>query len=141
MRHVLWTLGAKLTDMTSLPAGTGTGYGSQNTGSTAENVKSYVPGTEANRESRYEQGRDTGRNTGSGYNSGNTSGNTGSGHAVRDAAAGIASVTLSLHTGHPVLLLSTICCSLCLSWYGCYIQCYIQCSNSNVHSASALVTR
>ena len=48
-----------------LPAGTG--YGSHNTGNTAENVKSYVPGTDANRESRYEQGRDTGRNTGSGY--------------------------------------------------------------------------
>ena len=59
------------------------GYGSHNTGSTAENAKSYVPGTDANRESRYEQGRDTGRDssyTGSGnqgYGSGNTGSNTG----------------------------------------------------------------
>ena len=68
----------------------GTGYGSHNTGSTAENAKSYIPGTEANRESRYEQGRDTGRDssytgTGSGnqgygnqsYGSGNTGSNAG----------------------------------------------------------------
>ena len=98
-------------------AGTGSGYGSQNTGSTAENVKSYVPGTDANKESRYEQGR----NTGSGYHSSNTSGNTGSGHAVRDAAAGIASILhslLRLYSHQPrqsMQLLSPVCCSSCLS--------------------------
>ena len=65
----------------------GTGYGSHKTGSTAENAKSYIPGTDANRESRQEQGRDTGRDssyTGTGNNQGygsssNTSSNTGGG--------------------------------------------------------------
>ncbi len=50
-------------------------------GSTAENAKSYIPGTDANRESRAEQGRDS-NYTGSGnqgYGSG--SGNTGRGVA------------------------------------------------------------
>ena len=69
--------------------GTGSGnqsYGSHNTGSTAENAKSYIPGTDANRESRYEQGRDTGRDTGrdssyTGTGSGNQGyGNQGSGN-------------------------------------------------------------
>ena len=50
----------------------GTGYGSHNTGSTTENAKSYIPGTDANRESRYEQGRDSGNRGSSnqGYGSG-----------------------------------------------------------------------
>ena len=51
----------------------GQGYGSHNNGSAAENAKSYIPGTDANRESRYEQGRDTGRDssyTGSGRDQG-----------------------------------------------------------------------
>lgn len=58
----------------------GTGYDSHNTGSTAENAKRYIPGTDANRESRYEQGQggqgwsaraDTGRHRDSGYNADN----------------------------------------------------------------------
>ena len=42
---------------------------SAGTGSLAETVKSYIPGTEANKEARYEQGRDIGHDfsyTGSG---------------------------------------------------------------------------
>ena len=38
-------------------------HGSHRTGSTTENAKSYIPGTDANRESRHEQGRDTGRDS------------------------------------------------------------------------------
>lgn len=54
----------------------GTGYGGHNTGSTAENAKSYIPGTDANQDSRREQGNwtnraDTGRHRESGYNTGN----------------------------------------------------------------------
>ena len=70
----------------------------------AETVKSYIPGTEANKEARYEQGRDTGHDssytglgnqaygssaTNQGYSSGNqgySSGNTGS-----STAGGLAS--------------------------------------------------
>ena len=48
------------------------GYGSHNTGSAAETAKSYIPGTDANRESRYEQGRDTGSGN-RGYGSSNQS--------------------------------------------------------------------
>ena len=53
-------------------SGRDTGYGSHNTGSTTENAKSYIPGTDANRESRYEQGRDSGNRGSSnqGYGSG-----------------------------------------------------------------------
>ena len=68
----------------------GPGDGSHNTSSIAETVKSYIPGTDANRESRYEQGHDTGHDssyTGSGsqaYGSGTGNqgfgGNTGSGN-------------------------------------------------------------
>ena len=56
----------------------GTGYGSQNTGSATETAKSYIPGTEANRESRAASGQDPNRYTGSGSNQGYGS-NTGSG--------------------------------------------------------------
>ena len=64
----------------------GTGYGSQNTGSATETAKSYIPGTEANRESRAAHGQNpntyTSGNTGNqGYGSSNTGSNTGGGVA------------------------------------------------------------
>ncbi len=64
----------------------GTGYGSQNTGSATETAKSYIPGTEANRESRAAHGQNpntyTSGNTGNqGYGSSSTGSNTGGGVA------------------------------------------------------------
>ena len=54
--------------------GYGQGTGStRGTGGVAETVKSYIPGTEANREAKYEQGQ------GQGYNQSGSSGNTGTG--------------------------------------------------------------
>ena len=66
---------------------TGAGsYGTHNTGSTGENVKSYVPGTDANREARYEQGRGTGSgSTGTGYTG------TGGGYGAGSGASGTGS--------------------------------------------------
>ena len=59
-----------------MPAGTG--HGSQNTGSMAETVKSYIPGTEANRDSIAERGQgpstfSSGNNAGSSAGGGLTS--------------------------------------------------------------------
>ena len=64
--------------LTTLLCAAGTGYGSQNTGSATETAKSYIPGTEANRESRAAHGQDP-----NAYNSGsnNTGSNTGGGVA------------------------------------------------------------
>ena len=61
----------------------GTGYGSQNTGSATETAKSYIPGTDANRESRAAHGQDPnyGSSGNQGYGSSNTGRNTGSGVA------------------------------------------------------------
>jgi len=61
----------------------GTGYGSQNTGSATETAKSYIPGTEANRESRAAHGQDPNTYTSGnqGYGSSNTGSNTGGGVA------------------------------------------------------------
>ena len=71
--------------------GSSQGYGSGNTGSNTDGgVASYIPGTEANRESRAAHGQDPNRYTGSvnnntgssqGYGSGNTGSNTGGGVA------------------------------------------------------------
>ena len=77
--------------LTLLGCFAGAGYGSHNAGSVAETVKSYIPGAEANRESRAEQGHDTGHDsyTGSGsqgygsanqgYNNSNTGSSTAGG--------------------------------------------------------------
>ena len=90
----IWFLGLNF-DLMPLFFPGNQGYGSHNTGSTAEKAKSYIPGTDANRESRYEQGRDTGRDSYTGTGSGNqgygnqgySGGNTGSNTGGRGVAS------------------------------------------------------
>ena len=90
----------------------GAGYSSQNTGSLAETVKSYIPGTDANRESRYEQGQDSGHDasyTGSGsqgYGSGTA--HQGYSSANQGYGSGTASQEYSGNTTS-----GSICCSTC----------------------------
>ena len=91
---------------------------SAGTGSLAETVKSYIPGTEANKEARYEQGRDTGHDssyTGSGnqtHGSGTANqgygGNTGSGNiccSTYTAAVRCAAMSGQFLCSHELLVL------------------------------------